>query len=133
MVAMRALVALLSLSLSMVAALPQDAAAYNMTAPVSAEKNKAVDLADDDWNVSASDGSVTVDFYSDQNPDHSTVIDANTCEGKAEIALMKWRELCKRWSAVFHGRCYSHAPSRDTCCPVPHGDSCTEFWPRIGE
>lgn len=134
MVSMKALVALLPFFLSMVAALPRDAAANNMTTPVSAAENNNVDLAAEGWGVNASDGSVNVNFYEDKNPDHSTIIDANTCEGKAEIALMKWRKDCKTAMALFRiKKCWNYAPSREACCPVPHQSSCTRYWPKPGE
>ncbi|ERF76391.1 hypothetical protein EPUS_06949 [Endocarpon pusillum Z07020] len=123
MVAMKSLVVLLPFFLSMAVALPPIPAAYNETAPLSAEA----------WDVSALDGSVNVNFYEDKNPDSSTKIDPNTCRGKAIIALMKWRSNCKTFNAIFRSSCYTHAPSHHNCCPVPHKKSCTHYWPKPGE
>ncbi len=67
----------------MALAIPQDPATKNMLAPAtvdvdsSGENNNNVDFAasmnedeaSKNWNVSASDGEVIVNFYKDKNPD----------------------------------------------------------------
>ncbi len=130
---MKTFVAFLPFFLSMATALPQDPAAYNKAAPVSGEENNNVDLAAEAWNVTASNGAVNVEFYADKNPDDRTKIDINTCNGKAEVALMKWRSHCKAFNAIFRKSCYTDAPGTNKCCPVPHEKSCTHFWPKAGE
>jgi hypothetical protein len=95
MVAMKTLLAVLPFFLSVATALPSDTTANEMLAPAPAvadeNGNSNVDFAADAaaWNVSASSGKVDVEFYKDKNPDKNTRIDANTCNGQADIALMK--------------------------------------------
>jgi hypothetical protein len=139
MVAMRTLLAVLPLFLSVATALPSDTTGNGMLAPAPAvadeNGNSNVDFAADAaaWNVSASSGKVDVEFYEDKNPDKNTRIDANTCNGQADIALMKWRAECKTGNAIFRKHCYSHAPSHVRCCPVPKSKSCAHYWPAPGE
>jgi hypothetical protein len=85
------------------------------------------------WNRTSSSTNVDVNLYRDKNPDYDVVIDPNTCEGNAEIALMKWRSNCKGFNAVFRGSCYTDAPSKQKCCPLAKRKSCEHYWPANGE
>jgi hypothetical protein len=139
MVAMKTLLAILPFFLSVATALPSDTATNGMLAPaaVAADENgnSNADFAADAaaWNISASSGKVDVEFYKDKNPNKNTPIDANTCDGQADIALMKWRAECKTGYAIFRKHCYSHAPSHGRCCPLPRSKSCAHYWPAPGE
>jgi hypothetical protein len=137
MVAIKALIALLPFYLAMTAAMPQYPTTGNTTTAevdmATATTPTAADKAAE-WGVEASNGSVSVNFYSDKNPDHSTLINPNTCEGQSEIALMHWRYTCKSYHGFFHPhKCWNRAPSRSRCCPVPTKKSCIKYWPEEGE
>lgn len=150
MVAMKALIAILPFFLSVTTAIPQDPATSHLLAPIAADENTSsennVDFAtsmaegeatnddsDRDWNVSAADGEVIVNFYKDKNPDKNVKIDPKTCKGNAEIALMKWRSNCKAFNAIFRKSCYTDAPSEEKCCPLAKEKSCDHYWPAEGE
>ena len=139
MVAIKALIALLPFYLAMTAAMPHYPTTSNTTSTsvdmdmAMASTASTADKASD-WNVSTTDGSVTVNFYEDKNPDHSTPIDPSTCEGKSQIALMKWRSNCKGLAATWRRKeCWNRAPSEARCCPVPRVVSCTKYAPEQGE
>jgi hypothetical protein len=98
-----------------------------------ATTENATTLGDDHLPGSTFEDGVVMKYYKDKNPEYDVMIDANSCEGKAEIALMKWRSDCKSFSAIFRSSCYSRAPSRERCCPLSQKESCEDYWPRDGE
>lgn len=124
----KTLVALFSLLsfLLMAAALPQDPATTNMLAPAFPDNNAGNKVADPATGI-------TVNLYKDKNAEHNVVIDPDTCKGKAEIALMKWRSHCKTFEAMFRFSCWTDAPSESKCCPLSWTSSCKHYWPTRGE
>jgi hypothetical protein len=126
MVAIKALISLLPFYLALTTTAMPQYPALNATTPDIADKAVA-------WDVSASDSSVSVNFYEDKNPDHSTPIDPNTCKGQAMIAEMKWKSECKSFGALWRHNCWSHCPSESRCCPLPKEKSCKRYWPKKGE
>jgi hypothetical protein len=136
MFAIKALITLLPFYLVLTAAMPQYPTTSNTTSTevdITSTTPTTADKASN-WGVNATDGAVTVNFYEDKNPDHSTPIDPNTCQGQAEIALMHWRSNCKSLAALWRYKgCWNHAPSQSRCCPVPKKKSCIKYWPEKGE
>jgi hypothetical protein len=98
-----------------------------------ATTENATTLGDDHLPGSTFEDDVVMKYCKDKNPEYNATIDANPCEEKAEIALMKWRSNCKSFSAIFRPSCYSRAPSRERCCPLSRRQSCEDYWPRDGE
>ena len=73
-------------------------------------------------------------YYTDENDDRDLKIDAGTCEGIADISLMKWRAHCKHnIHLVTDFDCWSRAPTHESCCPIPKRRSCGLFRPAMGE
>lgn len=152
MVAMKSLITLLPFFLALTNALPQGSLQGGANAAADVE-DPGVDVHENDsndielaasmedagidvstrWNRTSSSTDVDVNLYRDKNPDYDVVIDPNTCEGNAEIALMKWRSNCKAFNAVFRGSCYTDAPSKQKCCPLAKRKSCEHYWPAKGE
>lgn len=110
--------------LYLVAARPQNPTDTNAMSPT---------FPNDIATANISDPGVMLSFYKDKNPDKDVVIDPETCKGKAEIALMKWRARCKTFYAIFRFSCYTRAPSESKCCPLYRTKSCAHFWPQPGE
>jgi hypothetical protein len=132
MVAIKSLITLLPVFLTVTTALPGKVQVdgTNLGARGTVDVASTSHGSDSDSN---SNTHVGVNFYQDKNPDSHTKIDPNTCKGNAEIALMKWRSNCKAFNAIFRGSCYTHAPSEERCCPLAKGKSCWKYWPKEGE